>query len=145
MRAFVKIANSTQLRTRNLSIGRNCLSDIPTDTMAAAVVRLETVSLVDGDLTEVQVETIFSRILSRNPDELLLTQLDLREFNISSVSQEMVERVGEIVTLKTGMSYDNYDNCGQYSFSDSGSDSDSDSGGLADLPLAQLIDVYHIP
>ena len=100
MRAFVKIANSTQLRTRNLSIGRNCLSDIPADTMAAAVVRLETVSLVDGDLTEVQVETIFSRILSRNPDELLLTQLDLREFDISSVCQDKLEGVRSIVTLR---------------------------------------------
>ena len=145
MRTFVKIANSTQLRTRNLSIGRNYLSDIPADTMAAAVVRLETVSLVSGDLTEVQVEAIFEKILSRNPDELVLTQLDLRELDISSVNQEMVKRVGEIVTLQTGMSDDNYDNYGQYSFSDSGSDSDSDSGGVADLSLAQLIDAYHIP
>ena len=142
MRALIKIANSTQLRTRNLSIGRNYLSEIPADTMAAAVVRLETVSLVDGDLTKLQVETILDKILSTNPDELVLTQLDIREFNISSVSQEMVKRVGEIVTLKTGMSHNNYD---QYSPSDSGSDSDSDSVGVADLSLTQLIDAYHIP
>ena len=88
------------------------------------------------------METIFDKILSTNPDELVLTELDIRDFNISTVSQEMVKRVGEIVTLKTGMSHDNY---GQYSPSDSGSDSDSDSVGVADLSLTQLIDAYHIP
>ena len=110
--------------------------------MSAAIVRLETVSLLEGDLTEEQVETILDKILSKNPDELVLTHLDLREFDISSVNQEKLERVREIVTLKTGMLDDDYDNYGLLSVSDSG---DSDSGGLLDLPLAQFIDIYHIP
>ena len=73
--------------------------------MASAVVRLERVSLVDGSLTEEQVETIFDMILSKNPDELPLKELDLREFDISSVSQEKLESVKKIVSLTTGMSY----------------------------------------
>ena len=99
--------------------------------MASAVVRLERVSLVDASLTEEQVETIFDTILSKNPEELQLTQLDLREFNISSVSQDKLASVESIVTLTTGMLYD--DN------SDSDSDLDSDS------ELDQLIHEYYIP
>ena len=68
--------------------------------MASAVVRLEKVSLVDADLTEEQVETIFDKILSKHPDELPLTQLDLREFDISSVCQDKLEGVRSIVTLR---------------------------------------------
>ena len=69
--------------------------------MAAAVVRLEKVSLVDGSLTEEQVETIFDQILSKHEtSELALRQLDLREFEISSVCQEKLKRVRSIVTLR---------------------------------------------
>ena len=145
---FPKIANSHQLKTRNLNIGRNCLNEVPADTMASAVIRLETVSLVDGDLTEQQVEAILDRILSQNPEELQLKELDLREIKISSVSQEKLESVGRVVVLTTGMSDYNYYIPRLHSpLSESGSDSDSDSSSddLLNLPLDQLIDAYHIP
>ena len=134
MRSFLKIASSRQLKTRNLSIGRNYLEEIPADKMANAVVRLEKVSLVDGDLTDVQVETIFDKMLSKNPDELLLRELDIREFREFRVSPDVLERVKKIMTLKTGMSYNNYDyHAMTYSLSDSDSDSgDSDPAGMMD-------------
>ena len=125
MRSFLKIASSRQLKTRNLSIGRNYLEEIPADKMANAVVRLEKVSLVDGDLTDVQVETIFDKILSKNPGELPLRELDISEFREFRVSPDILERVKKIVTLKTGMSYNNYD---YHPMTYSLSDSDSDSG-----------------
>ena len=104
------------------------------------MVRLERVSLVDASLTEDQVETIFQLILSQNPDQLPLIELDLREFDISSVSQEKEERVKRIafLTLITGMSYSNhYSNMWDSPSSDSDSDSDSS--------LTDFIELYHIP
>ena len=89
-RIFQMIANCENLKLTELQIGWTNLSSVSADVLAKAISRVETVYLINTDLTPKQVQRIFQKIA--NCENLKLTKLHIDPNNLSSVPEDVLAK-----------------------------------------------------
>ena len=67
---FNKIAGGEDIKLRNVQIDGSNLSHIPSDLLSEVVLRLESVDLIDTDLTPAQSIAIYTLIAERKSSKL---------------------------------------------------------------------------
>ena len=114
---FTSIRKAKNLQLKDLGLGWNILSEIPSDILAGAVARLETVGFGYTYLTKDQLCRIFTLIAQRKCGKLKEISLD----EISGVSRDLIHSAEENTDVK--IVYDYYhDEDGEVEESDSDSE-----------------------
>ena len=79
------------IKLKHLEIGGNDLSKVPAELLVQSLLGLEDVSLKNAKLSADQMRTMFTTISERK--DMKLSSLDLRENDISSVSESLIKAV----------------------------------------------------
>jgi len=100
---FTFIRKAKNLQLKHLGLAGNNLSEVPSDILAGAVVRLETVDFENQYLTKDQLCRIFTLIAQRKCGKLKEISLD----EISGVSRDLFHSAG--MNTDVEILYDHYD------------------------------------